>query len=598
MPRILPLLLLLVLTSLTAVSQIVNFKTHHYFQAVPYPVGAGHPTDMAQADFNNDGHPDLATTNADDDGIQVMLNNGKAEFLTATRYATGGQPTSIAAGDVVGDQNIDLVVTSTKDDVIMILEGIGDGTFHLQDVRHAGISPIDLSLADYNGDGKTDIMARNDGSSLPLFLRSATDFDLVVTAQGLLADMMATGDLNGDGALDVIVGDDNSSFTSLYLLLNRGDGHFDMPLYLTDLMYYLKISAFRISDFTSDGILDIGFTTNDGYFEVWANDGNANFTSKKRYWQGLTNATRMVTGDFTGDGEQDVAFGSLSSSAISVLVASKEGGYQEAVSFPYKGYLQDMTAGNLDGDNKDDIALCGWPYHYLSILTSLPRFDIVAHDTSRFYGYPDPLFRSTVSGWPGPGELNITYQNDATPRSGIGTYAFTPVVSDSIRENFAVVLTPAILEVTPAPLTITAVDTARFQGRDNPVFRASVAGIKNGDVYPFSLYTEATIDSPPGTYTINAIGDQGGDPNYDATFVNGTLFVLSASSSPPYPNPTQGEFVIYSLETMPYKILASNGMEIQSGTMNEGYNTLHFTAAPGIYMIMTGHSGGHKLVKY
>ncbi len=104
---------------------------------------------------------------------------------------------------------------------------------------------------------------------------------------------------------------------------------------------------------------------------------------------------------------------------------------------------------------------------------------------------------------------------------------FTP--NDSV--NFAPATMNQTIRVNRAPLTIRANDVTRPVGAANPQFTASFSGFVNSDdaadlVGELSFETEATASSPVGTYSIVASGLS--SPNYDITYVAGTLTVTNA----------------------------------------------------------------------
>ncbi len=105
---------------------------------------------------------------------------------------------------------------------------------------------------------------------------------------------------------------------------------------------------------------------------------------------------------------------------------------------------------------------------------------------------------------------------------------FTPNDTNS----FLPVTTNVVINVSPAPLTITANDTNKVYGAALPVFTASYSGLVNGDTAsslttPVTLGTSATASSPIGTYTITASG--AAYTNYSISYVSGTLTVTPAA---------------------------------------------------------------------
>lgn len=60
------------------------------------------PNSVAVADFNNDGHLDMATANLGGD-ISVLLNNGDGTFAPPLNSPAGVIPEYLVAGDFNGD---------------------------------------------------------------------------------------------------------------------------------------------------------------------------------------------------------------------------------------------------------------------------------------------------------------------------------------------------------------------------------------------------------------------------------------------------------------------------------------------------------------
>src|SRR5262249_33589747 len=86
-------------------------------------------TAVVTADFNRDGHKDLATRNSSDNTISVLLGKGNGTFTSAVNYPVSGSGSSLALGDFNGDGRLDFVTENQSGGTISILLNLGNGTF-------------------------------------------------------------------------------------------------------------------------------------------------------------------------------------------------------------------------------------------------------------------------------------------------------------------------------------------------------------------------------------------------------------------------------------------------------------------------------------
>jgi len=144
----------------------------------PLTVVAGfQPIDVAIADLNSDGLPDLAIANSGTPdnpataSLSVLLNNliSPRRFLAATNYATGARSQSVAVGDLNGDRNVDVAVANAgglgnAGSVSILIQNPGGlGTFRPA-VNQTGTSqPLGMAIADLNGDSFSDIAVADSG---------------------------------------------------------------------------------------------------------------------------------------------------------------------------------------------------------------------------------------------------------------------------------------------------------------------------------------------------------------------------------------------------------------------------------------------------
>lgn len=170
-------------------------------------------TTIVAADFNRDGHIDLAAPHRDGGQSAVAYNDGQAGFERASSFGPSTMAArSAAAGDLNKDGWPDLVV---GDDVMGIVIFLNDGHGSLGELRQVNLREVvtvnALAIADVNGDGSLDIVAGyssrlparapgsvlyNDGTGLA-YLHSRFG-DGAGNIYGL-----AVADLNGDGHPDL-----------------------------------------------------------------------------------------------------------------------------------------------------------------------------------------------------------------------------------------------------------------------------------------------------------------------------------------------------------------------------------------------------------
>ena len=186
-----------------AVSYVTNPQAGSGFQAAFVVVG----------DFNGDGKADLATLNEGGSAISILLGVGDGTFQPPALVASGLTVAfyGLVVGDFNGDGKPDLA-TSNAD----ILLGNGDGTFHKPVTNptgfRAGATPLGVVLGDFNGDGKTDLaIADYFDNNLDILLGNGDGtFQPVVTHAVPSIRYPLVGEFNGDGKTDLAVLTGNS----------------------------------------------------------------------------------------------------------------------------------------------------------------------------------------------------------------------------------------------------------------------------------------------------------------------------------------------------------------------------------------------------
>jgi hypothetical protein len=265
----------------------------------------------------------------------VLLSDGDYGFRPTARYPIAGtKPMAVAFADFNGDGHLDIAVLANSGDVTLLL-GRGDGTFLVGRSVEAAHFSISFTVGDFDGDGVPDLAVSEIATSSPLqsavvVLRNngdATFTRLGSYAVGWSDEYLVYGDLDGDGHLDIVSANANSS--DLSILWGRGDGTFEPEQRIRGIPLTGKPGV-QLGDFDGDGRLDIAsIDTVLSQVEILRNLGNRRFGLAGRWAATDTNGPQMfIAADFCGHGSPDLAVagylpglleGDLSSTRVAVL---------------------------------------------------------------------------------------------------------------------------------------------------------------------------------------------------------------------------------------------------------------------------------------
>jgi hypothetical protein len=163
---------------------------------------------------------------------------------------------------------------------------------------------------------------------------------------------------------------------------------------------------------------------------------------------------------------------------------------------------------------------------------------VAANPVSRDYGLTNPPLTVSYSGFMNNDTLAVasgapSVTTSATTNSGIGSYPITVATGTLSAYNYVFSSVNSSLEVTAATLTVSADHKDKLYGETNPVFTASYSGFVNGETTNVlsgapDLETQATTNSPAGSYAITITNGTLTASNYVFAFTNGTLTVGKA----------------------------------------------------------------------
>lgn len=342
-----------------------------------YPAGDG-PRDIAAADINNDGFPDLVVVARQSDGVSILINDGSGMFPTQTHHAVGDAPYSVILKDLNADSLIDIAVSNGAQDSVSILLGLGDGTFADQtayllfDPAFTSASgPRSLACGDVNGDGFPDLATANFDTANACVLINAGDgsFSEVATYPALSQPHgVALADLNNDGLLDLAVA--HIGPPRISVRLNGGGGTF-----LTEATYVSGNGARDITagDLDGDGDIDLAVANSQSdNIAVIENLGDGTFSNEYMpYAFDLVDGTGIANEDLDRDGHQDIV--AVGSNAV-VLLNDGNGAFPNPHVTSSGGDPTSVAIADFDGNGMPDLAVANYADDNIGVFlnTSLP----------------------------------------------------------------------------------------------------------------------------------------------------------------------------------------------------------------------------------
>jgi FG-GAP-like repeat len=421
------------------------------FAAEPIVSAAGtyYPSALAVGDFNNDGKLDLMVaielTNAF--GVEILLGNGDGTFQAPTVILQlAGSINYLEAIDINHDGNLDVLVADGGLGQVVIALGTGQGTF---------LIPTELSYGayfvtgDFNDDGNVDIAIARElyGNELSVLLgKGDGTFHSPIPVTGNGAPF-ATADLNNDGKLDLVL---NFNAETYSVLLGNGNGTFQAPIPVA----YKPVSGSEsifplLVDLNRDGNIDLVIRQQQSITPVTSDccavyvllgNGDGTFGPAHSFEAGayLSDATDilMVTADFNGDGNPDLALGGgilFGQGVVSVLLGNGQGGFYEQL--PRFSYGVAATAppaasvatGDFNHDGAVDVAAVNPLTNEVAVLLGNGKG---ALGTAQQYAAGSEPVAVAVADFNHDGDPDLvtanTMGNDVTVMLGNGNGTFQP----------------------------------------------------------------------------------------------------------------------------------------------------------------------------
>lgn len=342
------------------------------FNEVTIHVGKG-PRWISVADVNHDGHPDIVVANADDGTVSVLLGSGDGRFHEASGspIAAGHLPNDIAIADMNGDGNPDLVIADHQSPYVSILLGDGRGGFRAApgspvDV-HSNPHPHGVAVADFNQDGHPDVATDSWGSNQIELLLGDGKGGLRTPGRYFGTgrrpyQRLRTADFNKDGLPDIVTTDlDDDTVT---ILLGDGKGGFH-PAAGSPFRAGAKPWGVAIDDVNGDGNPDLAIIPyerdlpdpSQNVVTVLLGNGKGGFAPLPGAPLPLRECrgpNGLATGDLSGDGHRDIVVACAESKNMVIFKGDGKGRFVASL-VPYKGGWGGVAVANLGSGRADEI---------------------------------------------------------------------------------------------------------------------------------------------------------------------------------------------------------------------------------------------------
>ncbi len=361
------------------------------------------PFAVVSADFNGDGIGDVATANALDNTVSVLLNTTAPgaitpDFSAEQAFTVGALPFWLIAADLDGDGRPDIITANVNDNSVSVLlnttaVGAADVSFAEHQDFLAGAAPFAVVATDVNGDGKLDLVVANrDAGTLSVLINTTASGDPTVSfapqqvfAAGSTPNSIAAADINGDGKPDLVIANRDSNAASV--LLNTTPDGAAVATFAALQSFPAGATPYSIAapDVNGDGKPDMIIANwDDGTASVLLNttatgDVVASFAPQQVFDSGASPFS-ISSSDINGDGRPDLLIANTGDGLASVLLDTTPAGAAVASFAPRQVFAAGdgphaIVAFEVNGDGSPDLAVVNNSDASISVLLNSSAAD-------------------------------------------------------------------------------------------------------------------------------------------------------------------------------------------------------------------------------
>jgi hypothetical protein len=308
--------------------------------------GAG---EIVSGDFDGNGTIDLAAILKNQGAVRILANDGTGVFTTLATLATGEDGSGPSTGDLDRDGDLDLVVANSAVDTISVIRNHGGGSFTVIELA-AGADPRGATFGDFDGNGTMDIASTShDDRTLVLFRNvkgSFTPWTVIPISNLMRPQDPKAADLNGDGRDDLAVAAKGDAGSYLLTYMGGKGGLGTASTFFAPDGSPIQLA---LGDLDCDGDIDAAMADAHGNRALLAeNAGDGTFGNPVMIAAGL-NTVAVAIGNLDSTASLDVA-----------AVASDDDSMTVALTGCLVPIVGDLDGDGIVGGGDLSMLLAGW----------------------------------------------------------------------------------------------------------------------------------------------------------------------------------------------------------------------------------------------
>ncbi|MEO8711928.1 MAG: FG-GAP-like repeat-containing protein [Parafilimonas sp.] len=304
-------------------------------------------------------------------------------FTTRKNFVAGKQPPgnieyggNFFINDLNGDGKTDMISTAPNSSKFSVsifknISSQGNLSFAVRKDIDSSSDPISLSYGDLNRDGKQDIILNykspnsisvliNKSNPDSIIFAPKTDINVSENPGGILIY-----DIDGDGKVD-IAGMSGYNYSTAHVCILRNISSGNILSFASGIDFKTdSYGSMRINDMDGDGkpdIIILSSVYSEDYVYVLRNEstpGNISF-GKELKFKTSHGSSDIKIGDLDGDDKPDIALADNQNGTFSILRNTSTNGlisFDKVKNFPVGRLPQGIAIGDIDGDGKPDITV-------------------------------------------------------------------------------------------------------------------------------------------------------------------------------------------------------------------------------------------------